>query len=223
VVTTGTGSGKTQCFLLPLLADLARESASPQWQPCPPPPDPAARKWWNQGNNRAVGQWAHCARPHALRAIVLYPLNALVEDRRHLHHAVTDRRYPQRSLFAVRFGYPYPLHRLGSGGFEQRLTPTLPITGWTPAAAEIASYSAAIPDRPRFPAGRIATARFGDCGIGYGTLSKKVGPSPISWPPTRPLTGSFATILQMSMAGKCGPGGICRNPRRTSSSPTTPC
>ena len=28
VVTTGTGSGKTECFLLPLLAVLARESAA---------------------------------------------------------------------------------------------------------------------------------------------------------------------------------------------------
>lgn len=28
VVTTGTGSGKTECFLLPLLAELARDSAS---------------------------------------------------------------------------------------------------------------------------------------------------------------------------------------------------
>ena len=28
VVTTGTGSGKTECFLLPLLAELAKESAS---------------------------------------------------------------------------------------------------------------------------------------------------------------------------------------------------
>ncbi len=74
VVTTGTGSGKTECFLLPLLAQLIKESRS--WPACPPPP--AGRKWWD-GASR-TGQWAHTERPHALRSIILYPLNALVED-----------------------------------------------------------------------------------------------------------------------------------------------
>jgi len=77
VVTTGTGSGKTECFLLPLFAELARDSAS--WPACPPPADPVARRWWEQGGPR-VGQWAHTRRPHAMRAMILYPLNALVED-----------------------------------------------------------------------------------------------------------------------------------------------
>lgn len=77
VVTTGTGSGKTECFLLPLFAELARDSAS--WPACPPPADPVARRWWVQGGPR-VGQWAHTQRPHAMRAMILYPLNALVED-----------------------------------------------------------------------------------------------------------------------------------------------
>jgi DEAD/DEAH box helicase domain-containing protein len=77
VVTTGTGSGKTECFLLPLLAELARESAT--WPACPPLPNPATRRWWDR-SGQPVGQWAHAAREHALRAVVLYPLNALVED-----------------------------------------------------------------------------------------------------------------------------------------------
>jgi ATP-dependent helicase YprA (DUF1998 family) len=52
VITTGTGSGKTESFLLPLLAKLAAEaSASP----------------------------ASFAVP-AVRAILLYPMNALVND-----------------------------------------------------------------------------------------------------------------------------------------------
>src|SRR5207245_10607019 len=58
VATTGTGSGKTQCFLLPLLAELARESAT--WPACPPPP--AGRRWWNQRAQRNVGQWSHSLR-----------------------------------------------------------------------------------------------------------------------------------------------------------------
>jgi len=75
VVTTGTGSGKTETFLLPLLAQLARESAT--WEDANKPN--SKRKWWNYGSDR-VSQWEHNKRPAALRAIILYPLNALVED-----------------------------------------------------------------------------------------------------------------------------------------------
>jgi len=74
VVTTGTGSGKTECFLLPLLAELARESES--WPACG---NSADRFWWRQNGNRS-SQFEHSRRPHALRALILYPLNALVED-----------------------------------------------------------------------------------------------------------------------------------------------
>ena len=52
VVTTGTGSGKTECFLLPVIEALVRESLD----------------------------WTSPDRPKAVRALILYPLNALVED-----------------------------------------------------------------------------------------------------------------------------------------------
>ena len=51
IATTGTGSGKTECFLLPVIADLVEES-----------------KFWNQ------------KRDYAVRTLILYPLNALAED-----------------------------------------------------------------------------------------------------------------------------------------------
>ncbi|MCE2457448.1 MAG: DEAD/DEAH box helicase [Dehalococcoidia bacterium] len=80
VVTTGTGSGKTECILLPVLAELARESEG--WPASPPPL--ANRKWWKDDSSEWQSQWAHTGRSsqgsHAIRAIVLYPLNALVED-----------------------------------------------------------------------------------------------------------------------------------------------
>ena len=79
VVTTGTGSGKTECFLLPLLAHLARESQT--WAPTPQPP--SNHRWWDSNVNPSgarISQWAHAPRPKALRALILYPLNALVED-----------------------------------------------------------------------------------------------------------------------------------------------
>jgi ATP-dependent helicase YprA (DUF1998 family) len=84
VVTTGTGSGKTECFLLPVVASIVRESAT--W----PAPGlrPAHWDWWNhfarQGGNRRscprIPQRCHETRPAAIRALILYPLNALVED-----------------------------------------------------------------------------------------------------------------------------------------------
>ncbi|NJL03541.1 MAG: DEAD/DEAH box helicase [Chloroflexaceae bacterium] len=87
VVTTGTGSGKTECFLLPLLAQLAREI--PAWQPAHPAPK--NRDWWNDPDSNRTSQWQHTQRPHALRAIILYPLNALVEDQlRRLRMALDD-------------------------------------------------------------------------------------------------------------------------------------
>ncbi len=90
VVTTGTGSGKTEAFLLPLLADLSRDSRSWPRRPIPDDPDErdawaASRQWWTKddegSNQQRIGQWAHhTERPYALRGLILYPLNALVED-----------------------------------------------------------------------------------------------------------------------------------------------
>jgi DEAD/DEAH box helicase domain-containing protein len=84
VVTTGTGSGKTECFLLPVVASILKESAS--W--AAPAQRPVQWDWWNhftmQGGSRRwagrVGQRSHERRPAAVRALLLYPLNALVED-----------------------------------------------------------------------------------------------------------------------------------------------
>lgn len=52
IVTTGTGSGKTECFMLPLFAHLIKNAQR-----------------YNLGKKQ-----------HAVKAIILYPLNALVED-----------------------------------------------------------------------------------------------------------------------------------------------
>ena len=47
VVTAGTGSGKTEAFLLPLFAQLAKEIAG--WQ-SPGQPHPHLHDWWSNEN-----------------------------------------------------------------------------------------------------------------------------------------------------------------------------
>lgn len=79
VVTTGTGSGKTECFLLPLLASIAAESR--KWDSTPAGSAPSR---WFESPGGWEPQWGHTGRAaagqHAVRGLVLYPLNALVED-----------------------------------------------------------------------------------------------------------------------------------------------
>ncbi|HSI09588.1 MAG TPA: DEAD/DEAH box helicase [Rariglobus sp.] len=89
VVTAGTGSGKTESFLLPIFARLAREAIT--WRP------PSTRlehqdDWWKQSAtgwrsaqtdqnlSARVGQRENETRSAAVRALILYPMNALVED-----------------------------------------------------------------------------------------------------------------------------------------------
>ena len=75
VVTSGTGSGKTEAFLLPLFARLFAEAQD--WSA----PEPIYR-WWAPSEDGKP--WRSCrstaGRESGVRAIVLYPTNALVED-----------------------------------------------------------------------------------------------------------------------------------------------
>jgi len=94
IITSGTGSGKTESFLLPLFAQLAKEFAN--WQT--PHTKPATiNTWWkeradggltitqtvNTSNftlSDAARQRQHEKRKAGVRALILYPMNALVED-----------------------------------------------------------------------------------------------------------------------------------------------
>lgn len=99
IVTSGTGSGKTESFLLPVLAQIMREASG--W--AAPSADFLRRRWWqdsagrpyesfteipkssrplkqNPGGDPFVSHRAGERRPAAVRCLVLYPMNALVED-----------------------------------------------------------------------------------------------------------------------------------------------
>lgn len=100
IVTSGTGSGKTEAFLLPIFAALAKEAKT--W-PAPKQGYLASRWWHDQSTGKPYEKYtaipssrratesfprrtpfephrAEETREAAVRALILYPMNALVED-----------------------------------------------------------------------------------------------------------------------------------------------
>ncbi len=98
VVTSGTGSGKTEAFLLPVLAMLAKEAATRWTRPLD---GYLGRRWWQDNEGLPLEKYTDLpnrpssrdptaspfvpqregeTRAAAVRALVLYPMNALVED-----------------------------------------------------------------------------------------------------------------------------------------------
>jgi Lhr-like helicase len=85
IVTSGTGSGKTEAFYLPILAALVEESRG--W----PGPEPSSEvDWWNAERPKWEPSRQGERRTSAIRALVLYPMNALVEDQLRRLRAALD-------------------------------------------------------------------------------------------------------------------------------------
>lgn len=112
IVTSGTGSGKTESFLLPIFAAIAKEACG--WEPASGLA--AWAPWWRTPLNTPDFQRASpresASRPKAIRALVLYPMNALVEDqmvrlRRALDsdraHAAMDKHFGGNRIFFGRY------------------------------------------------------------------------------------------------------------------------
>lgn len=84
VVVTGTGSGKTESFLLPVFANIVREATSTGKEWAGPIKRPTA---WSPDKKSGLPEWSDTrrglrgeSRTAAVRALILYPMNALVED-----------------------------------------------------------------------------------------------------------------------------------------------
>ena len=79
IVTSGTGSGKTEAYLLPIFFLSSRECLR-GWGV--PQPVTSQRFWWRARRQDRISQRSHesAERRPAVRALLLFPLNALIED-----------------------------------------------------------------------------------------------------------------------------------------------
>jgi len=124
IVTSGTGSGKTESFLLPVIARILEERAINK-------DSGYINKWWEQ-NSQSSQTWkgvrSSIVSVHkpAVRAMLLYPTNALVEDQ------ISRLR---RASFVARDIFGLPLFYFGR------------YTGATPGGTKFPGSSSRFPDK----------------------------------------------------------------------------
>lgn len=117
IVTSGTGSGKTESFMLPILAAISGEAIG--WSP--PDVDYLTDPWWAKQRAPWSRQRRGENRPAALRALILYPMNALVEDQMVRLRRTLDSD-EARAVMDERFG--------GNRIFFGQYTSSTPVTGY---------------------------------------------------------------------------------------------
>lgn len=140
VITAGTGSGKTEAFYLPLFAGLVKESSDSNiwkrplerqehqddwWEDSPEVADwreerigGGATSWVSQRANERKTE--ESGRPAAVRAMVIYPMNALVED---------QLSRLRRALDSDDARQWFQTHRQGNRFYFGRYTGVTPVPG----------------------------------------------------------------------------------------------
>ncbi|MDA8561012.1 DEAD/DEAH box helicase [Nitrospinae bacterium] len=99
VVTTGTGSGKSLCFIIPIILNILLEALGSngrnKWNGGG---TTEQEKWWEKDDSNFKHQRKDTNHNPALRCLIIYPLNALVQDqietfRKQLNSAPADEFY----------------------------------------------------------------------------------------------------------------------------------
>jgi len=144
IVTSGTGSGKTQCVLLPVFARLLSEART--WSA-----QPDLVRWWDTEGE----PWRDCradqTRDAAVRTMILYPTNALVEDQVSRLRRAVEKAGGEGTTPGIFFGR-YTSATLGLGDMpRRRRQPTVRRVAREPAARR-ALRGAAVRPVPAAPA-----------------------------------------------------------------------
>ena len=105
VVSGGTGSGKTEAFWLPVLTQLVVESRG--WGPSGAVPQP----WWQTQRQVQVARDGESGRMPGMRALVVYPMNALVEDQLVRLRRALDSDHATAWLDSHRHGHRFTFGR----------------------------------------------------------------------------------------------------------------
>lgn len=98
VVTTGTGSGKSYCFMLPVLLNLILEAVRDNWKG----PSESHEKWF-LNSKKFTHKRRKTKRTAAVRCMIIYPLNALVQDQVEELRSVLNSK-DANNLFNETFG-----------------------------------------------------------------------------------------------------------------------
>lgn len=121
-VATGTGSGKTESFFMPIIARLLEESEN--WKPAVTPDQP---QWWQSNDEpRWQPNRQNEKRPAAVRALILYPMNALAEDQMVRLRKLLDSPSAHAWLDKHRDGNRFHFGRYTSAAQPSQPRPTLP-------------------------------------------------------------------------------------------------
>ncbi|MEV4678097.1 DEAD/DEAH box helicase [Actinomadura sp. NPDC049382] len=146
VVTAGTGSGKTEAFMLPVIADLVTESARWKGHGAVQP------AWWRSGKEHVPSRSGERGHPAALRALILYPTNALADDQLVRLRRALDSDEAHDWL---------DQHRSGHRFYFGRYTSATPVAGPPDSylgRARLREYLEELENRRRRAEGKVAEA-----------------------------------------------------------------